>query len=103
MRVVAVHPALARVLHPQGAEHRLDGAVEPDAHRGGRGVQHVADPRLGMIGEDVRPRRRPRGEQRHQEQPGGHPPCVSRHWGWVGPRTPWNGVQVKIFGAMSSR
>ena len=61
-------------------------------------INGVADPRLGMIRERVPPGRG-RGDQEHRHRP----QCAHGYWGWVGPSTPWNGVHVKIFGAMSSR
>jgi hypothetical protein len=57
----------------------------------------VADPRIRMIREGVSPTWTRRQAQHRRHDNGSH------YRGCVGPRIPWNGVHVKMLGAMSSR
>jgi hypothetical protein len=94
--VSLVDPPVVTIFHADRAKHRLDLAIKPDADYWRRHLYGMADPRLGVVGKGVRPRRTGHQEKCRRQTP-------PHYLGCVGPSTPLKGVQVKIWGAMSSR
>src|SRR5262249_21993274 len=104
LRVTPIDALLRAILDVHRAEDGLEVAVEPDADRGWRFGQRMADARLRMIGKRMAPSRCRRAqEQRRQRRDEERGRQTARHQGCVGPSTPSNGVQVKTSGQMSSR